>query len=579
MMHWIQWVKTRLKVINKSAQKVPFIPNRAQLRLYALMEKQRELGHPIRIIVLKSRRQGITTGFQAYAFARCQNNPNTFAFVCAHDTDSSQDIFGMNTLFEKELPEEERKMKQRSSRREIIWASPHYSKYQVQTAGNVNIKRGAALHVLHASEFAFYKHPKKIIQSAFNAVPSLPDTAVLIESTANGVGNEFYERWQSAVQHFKQSNGSLDGYVPIFFGWLDDPDNVLPIPKSYQWGTASQEEDRLIGLGATNEQIYWRRWKISNDYNGDTEKFHEDYPATPSDAFRYSGRPAIPRNVIDYHRKTVEIPKKCRLVWDTNAPRGVRPEWGDFQTNYWQIWRKPKENHGYTCGGDIATGELAIASDPRSDADRNASIILDRRELEFVAARISREAPDIFGEEMVKAALWYNVAWATPEVNGPGMAALGSFRRSEYPNVYQRESGIDDLEYQIVQKLGWYTSGGNRDQMIDDFIAACRPDWRVMGEEKEPNLEGKVICHWDEMVDEEEVFEVTTKGKRKHRDGQHDDILFAAFIAWQLHLRCPRSDGSTIDVERRPQSMMELNAPNARDRQTLMVSSGALETS
>ena len=582
-MHWIDWAKSRLKIVSKrggrEGGKLSFVPNRAQMRLYGLMEAQRLRGYPIRIIVLKSRRQGITTAVQAYFFANAQNIPHTNCFVCAHDTESSQDIFGMNTMFERELPDEERKMKRRSSRREIVWEQPHWSKYQVQTAGNANIKRGATIHYLHCSEFAFYRNVEKVTASLFTTVPSSANTAIVIESTANGVGNDFYERWNNAVKQYKDTGGSLDGFVPIFFGWLEDADNILPIPKKYEWGVIAEEERKLLELGAKPEQLYWRRWKIASDYNGDTEKFKQEYPATPKEAFLHSGRPAIPRVITEHHTTTVEEPRRCRLVWDEYAPRRVRAEYGNYERNYWMVWRDPQENHGYTCGGDVATGELSVRSDPRSDADANVAIIFDRRDLEFVAAYKSDEPPDMLGEEMLKAALWYNGAWTSPEINGQGMAALAALRRADYPNIYQRESGVDDLEFQVMPKLGWMTTGGNRDMMIDDYTAACRPEWRVRGAEKEPNFEGKIVVHWAELVEQEETFEINAKGIRRHRDGKHDDALFAAFIALQLHIRCPRSTGDSMDIHSRPQTMAELNAPGARDIQRFSVVTSGLETS
>lgn len=578
-MHWLEWARTRLKVISKAGKLVPFIPNRAQRKLYAVMEKQRELGLPIRIIVLKSRRQGISTGFEAYCFTHAQNEPNRMAFVCAHDTDSSQDLFAMNQIFEKELPEAERRPKKRSSKREIVWEQPHWSRFQVQTAGNISLKRGALIHYLHLSELAFYRNPTEVIASAMNAVPPLPDTAVLIECTANGAAGEFYDRWNSAVDQYARTGGRLDDFVPLFFGWLEDPDNTKPVPKGYVWGGMSDDEERLITLGAKPEHLYWRRWFIHNHCNEDLEKFHEDYPATPAEAFKHSGRPAIGRIIVDHHESTIEEPRRCRLYWDENAPRGVRVEWGEFEENCWLVWRDPRENHGYTMGGDIATGQLSAVTDQRSEPDRNAAIVLDRRELMFVAGRISDEPPDVFGEEMVKAAWWYNTAWASPEVNGPGMAALAAFRRCEYPNIYQRENPTDDLTFGIVQKLGWYTSPvGSRNQMIDDFIAACRPAWRTTNDQRELDFEGKLVVPWAELVREEETFEVNKRGIRKHRDGCHDDILFACFIALQLHLRCPSDSGGASEMVRRPMSMAELNAPGARDRGFLIPVVSSLET-
>ena len=68
---------------------------------------------------------------------------------------------------------------------------------------------------------------------------------------------------------------------------------------------------------------------------------------------------------------------------------------------------------------------------------------------------------------------------------------------------------------------------------------------------------------------------VTKSGKREHRRGCHDDLLFVAMIALQLHLRCPRGITSPpTSVSEEVAAMREalereglkaLNRPGARD--------------
>lgn len=931
--HFAEWMGDRLKIISKDpANKtlVPLVPNQAQLRLFAIMEAQRVAGFPMRVIVLKSRRQGVSTGFNGYAFSQVQNNPNTKAFVCAHDGDSSDNLFFMNRIFEQNLPECERKPKQRSNKKEILWDHPHWSTFKVQTAGKLELGRSELVHFLHCSELAMWSNASTSLTAVFQCVPSLPDTAILIESTANGVGGEFHERWEAAVKRWNDTNGSLDGFVPLFLSWLEDPDNTKVVPKDYQWGEFTEEEGYLRAYhNARPDQLYWRRWKLHNDFNGDVDMLKQEYPSCvsgqtrvsthlgllkiedafayrcldipvfykgeqqtyrvttklgysvvatddhpiamtdgelfpnqefvrvkdikigkttiklsppavcetgeyqtiswndmpctttrvtidkdmarflgyfmgdgcfyknsievaccgdldvradvillltklggtvpsereggkktgnayairatsvrwrelldrlgclrrresdgtrkrkvcvpeiiwqsdksiireflrslfesdgfndyghprvmffakddefardvqllllafgitcrrnhvekkagdghlytgnelalrtseairfnerigfisarktgristwkpksnkgrtrqpivmedvvtsvepcgvepvydmtvepehvfsangilvhncPEEAFLHSGRRAIPAVITRYHRSLVSEPRRCRLYWDSSASRGVRAEFGEFANNCWLVWHEPREGRDYVEGGDLGTGQLSSPSNRRSEPDSNAAVVIDRHELEIVAARIDQDYPDVFGEEMVKAAWWYNEAWASPEINEAGYAALAAFRRLGYNRTFQRQVFEDYLKVEDAERLGWKTGTGNRDQMIDDFIAGCRPNWQPYHGAGEADFEGKLRVYWDEFVRQEETFEIDKRGKRQHRDSCFDDALFAAFIAWQIHLRMPRTnDAGSPAFITVPHTAKDLCSPNAID--------------
>lgn len=552
---------------------MPLVPNRAQLRLYALMAAQRAAGLPVRIIVLKSRRQGISTGFEAYCFADVFNRPTRRAFVAAHDAAASSVLFQMNKRFAQNLPKHEQKEMERSNRAELLWKHPHSSSFLVQTAGNLNLGRGDLIHDFHGSEIAFWPNAEETLLSVQQCIPPLPETAVVLESTANGVGGVFHERWKAAVQRMLESDGSLDGFVPIFFSWLEDPDNRKKIPPGYEFGALDDDERRLRKHhGASDEHLFWRRWKIAEECLGDVEKFKQEYPSTTEEAFRHSGRPAIPRVIIRYHESTVSEPRKVRLVWDPTAVRGVRAEYGDFQRDCWLVWREPQPEHDYTLGGDLYEGQLTAKSSRRTESDMNAAVVLDRRETEIVAGRNDRLAPDLFGEEMLKCSWWYNEAWASPEVNSSGgLSALRPFVQHGYGRIYQREQPLDYIDPAEAARLGWKTTGsanggGTRGQMIDDYIAACRPSWQLTEGAGTPDFEGKLLVHWLALVEQEITFEVSKHGKREHRDGCMDDILFAAFIAWQLHLRVPRglaaSRPTMVTVHK---TLSDLNRPGAVD--------------
>jgi len=576
------WIATRLKIITKSGEMVFLVPNDVQLRLYGHMAAQRAAGHPVRIIVLKARREGVSTGVEGLMFANAYHQPFKKAFVCAHDDIGSNTLFAINRLFEQELPDKERRPTEYSSRQEIIWSAPHRSQFKVATAGNTEIGRTAEIHYLHCSEVAFWKNAKKSLLSVLQAVSDDPDTMVVLESTANGASGEFYERWNAAVRQQRERPGSRDGFYPVFISWLDCSEYATALDAGEKVKPLDDEERRLKGLGATPEQLKWRRKTLGEKCNGDEDLFKQEYPATPEEAFITSGRPAIPPKIVARHQATAgPSARRVRLVRNPkyfepgplgrNMPPGyssqkiIAVDAGPEAQFAWEIWNEPEEHHDYTVFGDVAEGALSDPADVRSAPDFSAAAVLDRRERRIDAVWHGQTEADYFGEELLKAAEWYNEAWVSPEINGVGMAALVPIRRANYAKLYQRVKGADRLDAGDETPLwGWKTTPANRDLMIDEWIAACREDPATGWTEK-------VTVFSAVLADEERTFVRKANGKREHQVGCHDDVLFAAMGALQLHQNCPRGirvARAGEDEGRRPRSLMRTGGVDTDDEET-----------
>jgi len=561
-----------LKIITKAGDMTALVPNDAQVRLFGHMAAQRAAGHPVRIIVLKARRRGVSTGVEALMFAQAYHQPFKKAFVCAHDDISSNVLFDMNRLFEQELPDDERRPTEFSSRKEIVWSAPHRSQFTVATAGNTEIGRAAEIHFLHCSEVAFWKKAKKSLLSVLQAVSDDPETMIVLESTANGASGEFYDKWNAAVKQQRERPGSRDGFYPVFISWLDCSEYATALDVGEKVKPLDDEERRLAGLGATPENLKWRRQTLADKCNGDEDLFKQEYPATPEEAFITSGRPAIPPKIVAHHQATACPPsRRVRLV--KGADGKVKAHDVGLEAQFaWEIWNEPAEHHDYTVFGDVQEGALSDPADVKSSPDYHAGVVLDRRELRIDAVWHGQTEPDYFGEELLKAAIWYNEAWVSPEANGVGMAALVPIRRANYPKLYRRVKAADRLDAGDDTPLwGWKTTMANRDLMIDDWIAGCREDPTTGWTEKVAVFSGL-------LADEERTFVRKANGKREHQVGCHDDVLFAAMGALQLHQNCPRGIRTARpgeDEGRRPRSFMR---PGGIDDEFEEETEGALTT-
>jgi hypothetical protein len=538
-MSLVKWIMTRLMIVDKRGRLVLLVPNRVQRHVLGQMARQQKAGVPVRLLILKDRKGGVSTLIEALLFALCQNVPNRFGYVLSHDDESSTYLFGISQCYEQNLPANERKPLERCSRKEIAWTFPHGSRMAVHTAGAARqdeesrTARSLTPNYLHCSEVPYWSDPAATLKALLNSVPYESDTIVVLEFTANGAGGEAYERWQAAIQWQVGHPGDVSGYLPVFLSWLWAEDKMLPLGSGETLQPLDQEEERLQRLGATLEQLKWRRQILRDQFNGDEDKFRQENPATSEEAFQVSGRPAIPPKILAHHATTVRPPEKyLQLV---RGPSGeVRATEATAATETaWHVWFDPEPGEDYCVAGDVPEGKVSDSSDPRSEPDFATGVVLRRRDLAIVATFRAHMEPDYLGEQLCMAAERYNHAWASPEANAAGMAALAIFLRRSYTRLYRRRPAADSLVTDDQALWGWKTTSNNRDLMIDTWIAYARPD--PIGEWRDR------LCVLDaRILAEERTFVRKKSGKREHQAGAFDDLLFAAMIALQLHLDCPR---------------------------------------
>jgi hypothetical protein len=179
-------------------------------------------------IILKPRQLGFTTEISGLFFADCLNTPNTTSVLMAHDLQSTEQIFQIAKLFWLRLPEEQRRRvgtPKYDNRREFYWPKIG-SRFLVGTAGSTKFGRGQTINNLHCSEFAFWPKPEEAMIALSEAVPA--DGRIVIESTANGMGNYFHDFWVAAME-------GRNRFKPHWYRWHDSAEYAV---------VASDEEER-----------------------------------------------------------------------------------------------------------------------------------------------------------------------------------------------------------------------------------------------------------------------------------------------------------------------------------------------
>ena len=76
--------------------------------------------------------------------------------------------------------------------------------------------RGLSVSLLYLDEFAFVEKASEFYTSTYPVISSGTSTKVIITSTANGIGNMFYNLWQGAEQ-------GVNDYKPFRVDWWDVP--------------------------------------------------------------------------------------------------------------------------------------------------------------------------------------------------------------------------------------------------------------------------------------------------------------------------------------------------------------------
>ena len=509
----INWIDENLQIINKNGELVPLHPNDGQLMLADIIQKQRQAGFPVRILLLKPRQVGWSTWSEAEAFYEINSRSNWTALCVSADTESTDMVFNMTRTFQSHLPQELRRATIASNRKEIRYRAPHGAKFLTQTAGKDVLGRGGTIHFFHGSEVAFWPKAKEGLAAVLQMVPNNPDTIVILETTANGVGGAFYDMYWQAVDRQK-GNDTLEGYLPVFFPWYKFDEYTLTPPKDF----VADEDERIIQkeYGLTDGQVYWRRLKIQ-ELGGDEGMFRQEYPANAMEAFQTSGNPVFLQSMIQHQKEFIREPRRCVFTED-----GIENVQRTF--NCWKIRQLPCDNHEYAMGIDTMEARLSDVNDPKSNLDADGVAVFDRTAGEYVAIYQGRGDQVDLAWQVYYAAVRYNEAFIAPEIPN-SMTLLNIFKEKGYANIYNRQVHDQQLTVQDSENLGWRTDMVTRKWLVDDFRSALREKSFVVG--------------FDEIISEMMSFCYDKSGKPIHISGKHDDLLFAAMIAFQVHLRCP----------------------------------------
>lgn len=498
-----------LKIIDKKQNLVPLRFKPAQEELYGVIREEHAKGRPVRIVILKGRQMGCSTMIEGVFFADSATTELASTLIMAHEEEATKHLFQLNKLFYDELPDPLKPMRKNSNAQELVFENPTAdesekkkrpglrSRIRCQTAGGGGVGRSFTFRNVHGSECAFWPRFNETHTAVMAAVPKEPDTCVIYETTANGMG-EFKDFWDAAVA------GEND-FRAVFLAWYKDPEYRRPVEPGTVW--TDYENELMERLGLTPEQLAWRRYVIRNDCAGDEDKFRQEYPTFPEEAFISTGRPFFDNLKLQLCAAAAPEPLHVGFFEYTEAPNGM-PEsftWvEDHRRGFIRLWEEPEKGVPYVLGADTA-----------GDGTDRFTIHGIRNDTAVQVCEYENPVSEIlFVRQLWCLGMHYNRALIGMEINFGSYAEI-MLEQWGYPLLFRRQR-YDDIRKELVDAFGFRTDTRTRPVMLANLRT-------VMTEHPDSVRSRRTL---EQML----RFQYADDGKPQGVEGEHDDLVFAAAI-------------------------------------------------
>jgi hypothetical protein len=516
-----------LTIKTKDSNLLKLEPNAVQQIILAIIKKLKKESKPVRILILKARQTGASTLIEAIVYSYVSMSDGVNALVIADDIKGSNYIFEMQKLFHEQLEVHLKPMIKHSNEKKLEFENIH-SQVLIDTAENPNVGRKFTLQYVHLSEAAFFNDLNAIMLGLSQSVPNSPNTMIVMESTANGVGNAFYDRWCEAVKGKSE-------WKAIFIPWfelkeysMEVKDRLLYPIENLKFDKAKflkEEQDLKAKFSLTPEQLNWRRWCIINNCNGELMKFRQEYPSTWEEAFIMSGDLYFDRDSLLKQEEIskVKVSKGFPRVGDI-VKLDNKYQFRECEEGRFRLYEYPVRDDQYAVGGDAAEGLV--------HGDNSAGIVLNKKTNRTAMAYSCQCDTDDFAEDLIKMGHYYNEAMIAPENKGYGTNVCKKVY-AHYGNIFRK---IRDKtgKLDVTDELGWNTNSASRPQML--------------GQLREEILECSTELLDVDLLDECRTFINNPKKKRPEAEqGKKDDLIFARAIAGMVRTYYPNVSKRTIE--------------------------------
>jgi len=409
------------------------------------------------------------------------------------------------------------------------------SKWWKETAGSKNAGRSGTVQVLHMDEVAFFtndsgKDPTTAVLGSF--YQDGPMSLGFATSTPNGASGWFYNTWRSRG----------NGWEKVFAAWYEFEDSVREFScaeEREEFGASLTDDERAERelYGVSLEQLNWRRHTIETLYEGDVDKFRQEFPSNDRDCFLLSSRPRF--SVISLRNLRVETEKQ-----DKEGVRGVLLRQGEREVTFrvdsgagslgLRLWEEPKIGCRYVLGVDTCRGrDQQMGHGTSANPDFHSAQVWRAEYMDPVTRRYfrpklvchhhSQVEADVLAEIVELMSLYYGGCLVVPELNDGAGYYLVKVLHAAGVHLYRRDRSVRRIgartptEQERLKPYGWNTDKATKRWVIDALV---------------PLVRDEAIEFSDLRVQHEfETFVVNKHGQAEASPGEHDDCVMAAALA------------------------------------------------
>ncbi len=272
------------KIVDKKKQTIPFRRNPTQAYLETTKKRLKEKFGRIRLVILKGRQAGITTHEAILGLDQAIIRSNQKVGMLAHTDETRKSIFEKVKFAFREFPDA---IQLNNGKIFTKPQSKYDTKYELTLKDNnssiavVRDPRGSTRSKLHISEMAFIKNAGDMLAGT---LPSVPES--IIETTANGFGNDFEKLWTKYAD-----KGDNRERTCLFLPWYMVEEYSLPLQKGEKVIVPLElkhlNEPLWNGYVLSEEQKKWYLEQYGT-YT-DPRMMFQEYPSTPEEAFLTTG--------------------------------------------------------------------------------------------------------------------------------------------------------------------------------------------------------------------------------------------------------------------------------------------------
>jgi hypothetical protein len=524
-----EFMPNALTVQDRQGLLVPFNLKTVQRRFVRQVKAQRARGQPVRQLVDKTRRIGMSYIIAGLIYHATAFDEGQSSLTLAHEKSAAVRQFtyfdNFQTNYRVWLNIARPPLMSRNASEDagaLRWRNR--SSVEIGTANNVNFSRSFDFRFLQLAEYAYYRNIRALMTSLIPTVPEDINTMIFKESTANGY-NEFWREWEAAMEGKSE-------YEAFFAGCFEDEQNWRAIESDPERFEQSLDDTEWMLIERHNlvlEQINWRRFKL-REFEGDLRRFDQEYPHSWEVSFQSSGRQRFDPKLFLWMNttddgtrgelETDQINRKDRLVFNPRAD-GVLT-----------IWKRFKRGMKLIGGADVAKGVDVIneGDGTTQDPDYDGACIGDRNTGEQIMELHCRLEPTPYAKYLYDLGAWALqetgdwIYWVV-EVEfsgGNGRAVLTEMVRLGYPlsRLYKTEQ-LDETTKKLKKTLGFEIRPNTRPLLLSNFERYV--------------IERAIILRSKRTHSQIKTFVRKGSGKIEHEAGAHDDSLFGAmYFAWGM---------------------------------------------